>query len=195
MAWQYRVTEDDLYPQVEEFVFAFDEQAVQDYPGGVPTRAPVIPPPPSPDTLQTWQIVLSLGGILLGTIALFVALRLVGQAVAKRSARDAETRNRGEATSARLNRLADTILHPPPPKDAADARRQADLAGRYVLVLGEFEAARTRARLAEVHERLTDLERAAAMSSPVSTLESRSGRERSFPDVTNTFDSGEAEQP
>lgn len=161
VAWQYRVTEDDLFPQVEEFVFAFDEQAAQDYPGGVPRRAPVIPPPPSPDTLQAWQIVLSLVGLVLGTIALFVALRVVGQVVARRGARDAATRNRSEATSARLNRLADTILHPPPPKDAADARRQADLAGRYVLVLGEFEAARTRARLAEVNERLTDLEKEA----------------------------------
>lgn len=160
-AWKYRVTENDLYPQVEEFVFAFDEQAAQDYPDGVPKRAPVVPPPPTPDTVQTWQIVLSVGGILFGTIALFVALRLIGQVVARRSARDTETRNRGEATSARLNRLADTILHPPPPKDAADARRQADLAGRYVLVLGEFEAARTRARLAEVNEHLTELETAA----------------------------------
>lgn len=169
VAWQYRATEDDLFPQVEEFVFAFDEQAAQDYPGGVPRRAPVIPPPPSPDTVQTWQIVLSVGGILLGTIALFVALRLVGQVVARRSARDAETRNRGEATSARLNRLADTILHPPPPKDAADARRQADLAGRYVLVLGEFEAARTRARLAEVNANLTELETAAMSRGEVSS--------------------------
>lgn len=156
IAWRYRVTDDNLFPQVEEFVFAFDEQAAQDYPGGVPRRAPVIPPPPTPDTVQTWQVVLSLAGILFGTIALFVALRLVGRHVTRRGA---ETRNRSEATSARLNRLAGTILHPPPPKDAADARRQADLAGQYVLVLGQFEAATTRAKLAEVNERLTELEK------------------------------------
>ena len=160
LGWKYRATEDDMFPKVEEFVFAFDVQAAKDYPGGVPRRAPVIPPPPTADTLQTWQIVLSLAGILLGTIALFVGLRLVGRLVARRGARDAETRNRSEATSARLNRLADEILHPPPPKDAADARRQADRAGQYVLVLGQFEAATTRAKLAEVNERLSELEKA-----------------------------------
>jgi hypothetical protein len=161
VAWQYRVTEDDLFPQVEEFVFAFDEQAAQDYPNGVPRRAPVTPSPPTPDTLQTWQIVLSLAGILAGTIALFVGLRLVGRLAARRGARDAETRHRTEATSARLNKLADVVLHPPPPRDAADARRQADLAGEYVLVLGQFEAATTRAGLAEVTERLAELEKEA----------------------------------
>lgn len=160
VAWKYRTTEDDLFPQVEEFVYAFDKQAAADYPGGVPRRAPVVPPPPTPDTVQTWQIVLSIGGILLGTIAVFVAFRLVGRAVARRSERDADTRTRNEATSARLNRLADTVLHPPPPADAAAARRQADLAGQYVLVLGEFEAATTRAKLAEVNKKITELEAA-----------------------------------
>jgi hypothetical protein len=160
LAWRYRVTDDDLFPQVEEFVFAFDRQAAKDYPNGVPRRAPVIPPPPSPDTLQTWQIVLALAGILLGTIALFAGLRLVGTGLARRSTQDAEARNRNEATSARLNKLADTVLHPSTPKDAAEARAQADLAGRYVLLLGEFEAATTRAKLAEVNERITELEAA-----------------------------------
>jgi len=161
IGWKYRTTADNLFPQVEEFVYAFDKQAAEDYPGGVPRRAPVVPPPPTPDAVQTWQIVLSILGILLGTIALFVALRLAGQAVARRSARDGDTRNRTEATSARLNRLADTVLHPPPPKDAAEAREQADLAGQYVLVLGEFEAATTRAKLAEVNKKITRLEEVA----------------------------------
>jgi hypothetical protein len=161
IGWKYRATDDNLFPQVEEYVYAFDKQAAEDYPGGVPRRAPVVPPPPTPDTLQSWQVALSLLGILLGTIALFVALRLVGQAVARRSERDDDARNRTEATSARLNRLADTVLHPPTPTDAADARRQADLAGEYVLVLGEFEAATTRAKLAEVNKRITQLEEAA----------------------------------
>jgi hypothetical protein len=122
----------------------------------------VVPPPPSPDTLQTWQIVLSLAGILLGTLALFVGLRLVGQLVARRGARAAADRHRTEAMSARLNKLADTVLHPPPPEDARAATRQADLAGRYVLVLGEFEAASSTTRLAEVDARLTELEEEAA---------------------------------
>ena len=161
-AWKYRITEDDLFPKVEEFVFAFDEQAAQDYPGGVPRRAVVVPPPPSPDTPQTWQIVLSLAGILLGTIAVFVGLRLVGRVVARRGARVADARNRNETMSARLNRLADAVLHPEPPADAADARRQADLAGEYVLVLRDFEEARSRADRAGVDERLTELEKEAA---------------------------------
>lgn len=162
IGWKYRATDDNLFPQVEEFVYAFDKQAAEDYPGGVPRRAPVVPPPPTPDAVQTWQIVLSVLGILLGTIALFVALRLVGQVIARRGERDADTRTRTEATSARLNRLADTVLHPPPPTDAAEARRQADLAGEYVLVLSEFEAANTRAKLAEVNKRITRLEEAAS---------------------------------
>lgn len=162
IAWKYRTTEDNLFPQVEEFVFAFDEQAAQDYPGGTPRRAVVVPPPPSPDALQTWQIILSLAGILLGTVALFVALRLVGKVVARRSAQGADLRTRSETVSARLNRLADVVLHPPPARTAADARRQADLAGEYVLVLGEFEAANTRSKLAAVNERLTGLEKESA---------------------------------
>jgi hypothetical protein len=162
IAWNYRVTEEDLFPQVEEFVFAFDEQAAQDYPGGVPRRAVVIPPPPSPDALQTWQIILSLAGILLGTIAAFVGLRLIGTVVAQRAAQGADLRTRSEAASARLNKLADVVLHPPRPETAADARRQADLAGEYVQVLGEFEAANTRSKLTALDGRLRELEKEAA---------------------------------
>ena len=150
-----------MFAQVEEFVFAFDEQAAQDYPGGTPRRAVVVPPPPSPNALQTWQVVLSLAGILLGTIAVFVALRLVGTIVARRAVQGADLRNRSEAASARLTRLADVVLHPPRPETAADARRQADLAGAYVRVLGEFEAAKTPAMLADVDRRLTELEKEA----------------------------------
>lgn len=162
VAWKYRVTEDDMFAQVEEFVFAFDEQASQDYPGGVPRRAVVVPPPPSPDPLQSGQVVLSLAGILLGTVALFVGLRLIGTLVARRAAQGAGLRTRSEAASARLNRLADVVLHPPPPGTAADARRQAELAGAYVQVLGEFEAANTRSKLAALDGRLTELEKEAA---------------------------------
>ena len=161
-AWNYRVTDDDLFPQVEEFVFAFDEQAAQDYPGGVPRRAVVIPPPPSPDALQTWQIILSLVGILLGTVAAFVGLRLVGRLVARRAAQGADLRTRSEAASARLNRLADVVLHPPRPETAAQARRQADLAGAYVRILAQFEAANTRSKLAALDRRMTELEKEAA---------------------------------
>lgn len=162
LGYQYRVTENNRFPEVEEFVFAFDEQAAADNPGGVPRRAVVPPPPPTADTLQTWQVVLSLAGILLGTIALFAGLRLVGRTAARRGAGEARVRHAAEAASARLNRLADVVLHPEEPSDAAGARRQADLAGQYVLVLGEFEQARSVKQFAAVETRIAELEKEAA---------------------------------
>ena len=51
--------------------------------------------------------------------------------------------------------------HPPPPDNAADARGQAALAGAYVQVLAEFEAANTRSELAAVDRRLVELEKEA----------------------------------
>jgi hypothetical protein len=59
--------------------------------------------------------------------------------------------------STELGRLADAVLHPGRPGDAEDARRQAELARRYVLVLGEFEQARTTTQLDGVREQLREL--------------------------------------
>ncbi len=158
LAWRYRATDEDKFPEVEEFVFAFDEQAREDYPDGVPTRAVVVPPPPAPDALQTGTLVLSLGGVVLAPVALFALLRLIGSTTTKRSRRAAGAHTRQEAINVRLNRLADAVLHPPAPKDAAAAHRQAELAERYVLLLGDVESARSRSALAEVEERLSELE-------------------------------------
>lgn len=159
VSWKYRATDEDRFPEVEEFVFAFDEQAREDYPNGVPTRAVVVPAPPAPDALQTRTIVLSLGGVVLAPVALFALLRLIGGAVTRRGSRARSAHTRREAMNTRLNRLADAVLHPPTPRDAADAHRQADLAQRYVLLLGDVESARSRSAHAEVEQRLSELER------------------------------------
>jgi hypothetical protein len=159
LSWKYRVTDEDKFPEVEEFVFAFDEQAREDYPNGVPTRAVVVPAPPTPDALQTRTLVLSLGGVVLAPVALFALLRLIGGAATRRSGRAKSAHTRQEAINTRLNRLADVILHPPKPSNAEDAHRQADLAERYVSLLGAVESARSRSAQAEVEAQLSELER------------------------------------
>ncbi|MCT2584411.1 hypothetical protein [Actinophytocola gossypii] len=160
LAWQYRTSETDRFPEVEEFVYAFDAQAREDYPDGVPTRAVVVPPPPTPDALQTRQVVLSLGGLLLAPVALFALLRFAGGTLRRRDGRAARRRTRQEAAGARLSALADAVLHPPEPADAATAQRQADLAGRYTLLLGSYEDARTDQDLDDLEAELTELETA-----------------------------------
>lgn len=159
LSWKYRATDEDKFPEVEEFVFAFDEQAREDYPNGVPTRAVVVPAPPAPDALQTRTLVLSLGGVVLAPVALFALLRLIGGAATRRGGRAKSAHTRQEAINTRLNRLADVILHPPKLANAEAAHRQAELAERYVLLLDDVESARSRSAQAEVEERLSELER------------------------------------
>lgn len=151
----FRVTDTDKFAEVEEYVYTFDHYTMRDSPNGVPRRGVVVPPPPTPDALQAWQVVLALGGILAGTVALFVLLRAAGGVAGRRAA---ATRTRAGAASARLSKLADAVLHPPEPENARAARRQADLAERYVLLLRDVEAARTAADLSEVERALTELE-------------------------------------
>jgi hypothetical protein len=157
----FRVTETDRFAEVEEYVYTFDHYTMRDSPNGVPRRGVVVPPPPTPDALQAWQVALALGGILAGTVALFVLLRAAGAFAGRRGTAAAASRTRSEKVNARLNRLADTVLHPGLPRNADAARRQADLAERYVLLLGAVESARTPAQLAEVERELTELEGAA----------------------------------
>ncbi|MFC4852094.1 hypothetical protein [Actinophytocola glycyrrhizae] len=157
----FRVTDTDKFAEVEEYVYTFDQYTMRDSPNGVPRRGVVVPPPPTPDALQAWQVVLALGGILAGTVALFVLLRTAGGFAGARRTRVAANRTRAGEVDARLNRLAATVLHPGKPANARDARRQADLAERYVLLLRDVESARTAARLTEVERELTELEAAA----------------------------------
>ncbi|OLF10685.1 hypothetical protein BLA60_16105 [Actinophytocola xinjiangensis] len=153
----FRVTETDRFAEVEEYVYTFDHYTMRDSPNGVPRRGIVVPPPPTPDAPQAWQVVLALGGIVAGTIALFVLVRATGGLVARRGSRTAAAHTRAERINARLNRLADTVLHPEPPNNARAARRQADLAARYVALLATVESGAP----AEAERALTELEEAA----------------------------------
>lgn len=157
----FRVTDTDRFAEVEEYVYTFDHYTMRDSPNGVPRRGVVVPPPPTPDALQAWQVVLALGGILAGMVALFLLLRGAGFLAGRRHTRAAAARTRAEAASTRLSGLADAVLHPEKPENARAARRQADLAERYVLLLRDVEAARTDAELTEVERALTELEDAA----------------------------------
>lgn len=160
----FRVTDTDKFAEVEEYVYTFDHYTMRDSPNGVPRRGVVVPPPPTPDALQAWQVVLALVGILAGTVALFLLLRGAGWFAGRRQTRAAATRTRAEEASTRLNRLADVVLHPGKPENARAARCQADLAEQYVLVLRDIEAAATPAELTEVEQALTELEEAARAS-------------------------------
>lgn len=157
----FRVSDTDKFAEVEEYVYTFDHYTMRDSPNGVPRRGVVVPPPPAPDALQAWQVVLALGGILAGTVAVFLLLRGAGWFAGRRRTRAAATRTRVVEVGARLNRLADTVLHPEEPENARAARRQADLAERYVLLLRDVEAATTPAGLTDVEQALTELEDAA----------------------------------
>jgi len=157
----FRVTDTDKFAEVEEYVYTFDHYTMRDSPNGVPRRGVVVPPPPTPDALQAWQVAMALGGILAGTVALFVLLRAAGAFAGTRRTKAAATRTRSEEIGTRLNRLADTVLHPERPANARAARRQADLAERYVLLLRDVESARTGAELTKVETALTELEDAA----------------------------------
>jgi hypothetical protein len=156
----FRVTDTDKFAEVEEYVYTFDHYTMRDSPNGVPRRGVVVPPPHAPGVLEAGQVALALGGVLTGTVALFALLRTVGGVAGRRTAREAESRTRSERINVRLNRLADTVLHPEPTTDATVARHQADLAERYVLLLAAVESAKTDAEYAGVDQDLTELEEA-----------------------------------
>lgn len=157
-AWKYRVTEDDLTPVVEEFVYAFDAQAAEDYPNGTPRRAVIQPPPPAPSPLQTWQIVLSLAGIMLATVVVFLLLRLLGKVLRQRMGNTAAIEHRKLAASTRLSELAGRMLHAGRPRDAEQATRQARAARQYVHLLHRFDGADSADELAVVERELRELQ-------------------------------------
>lgn len=161
LSWHYQITDENLTPIVSEYVYAFDAKAAKAYPDGVPRRAVLPPEPPKPDKVQAGQIVLSYGGILAATVVVYLLLRLGGRAALRRRALTASTEHLRTAALARLNRLADQILHPEPAADAASARRQAETARRYVLLLADYERADTKAELDRLKRELKSLERAA----------------------------------
>jgi hypothetical protein len=121
-SWKYRVAGQDLTPEVEEYVLAFDAQAAKDYPRSVPRRAAV------PDELATGEVVLSLGGIVAACVALFFLLHLLAGSLRRRPRRDRL------ALEARLSRIGDRVLHGDPQDPD-----QAEISRKYVLALRAVE--------------------------------------------------------
>jgi hypothetical protein len=133
---QYRTSATNLTPEIEEFVLSFDTEATADY-GAVPTRSAV------PDELAGDQVVLACAGMVLGTVTLFVVLRLLALTLRRRGAVSATRRRRHTELTTRLNEIADAVINPRTPTDAGDAQRQADAAQEYVVALDRLEHART----------------------------------------------------
>jgi hypothetical protein len=147
---QYRMTDTDFMPQIEEFVLSFDSEAATDY-GAVPTRSAV------PDELAGQQVVLACAAMVLGTVAFFLLLRLGGLALRRRSATTAALRRRHTELTTRLSSIADTVINPREPKTAKEAQRQADVAKRYVFALDELEHARSDHDLTKAEGTITTL--------------------------------------
>lgn len=145
-SWQYRATEDDLTPQLEEYVLTFDSKAVEAY-GEIPRRGPLAHP------LDFWRLLLAGLAMVSLPIVVFVLLRLGARALHRRRSGKAAQRHRQHVIDARLNRLADRILHPAGEPDAEAARE-------YVLVLHRLQDATTDEELTEVENKIDDLERA-----------------------------------
>jgi hypothetical protein len=136
----------------EALVDAYDVAAVRaHFPEPVPKRGLAEPPPPGSTTL--WPIV-AIGSVPLVMAVLIALLRRQGYQVVARGQRAQAAHTRSEEIDARLNRLADAVLHPARPVDEWEARRQADLAEKYVLFLRDHVAGDA----AEVEERLSELE-------------------------------------
>ncbi|RZS36872.1 hypothetical protein EV193_106106 [Herbihabitans rhizosphaerae] len=153
-AWQYRATETNKTPEIEEFVLAFDAKIAEKN-VSIPRRAVIQPPAPAPDPVQTRQIVTSLGGIMLASVALFALLHVGALLWRRRADRQSGMDTRRIEIDARISSLSDDVLHPRRPHDAAEAEHQAELARRYVLVLKEFS---DRGPVSEVDRELSSLE-------------------------------------
>ena len=147
---QYRMTDTNLTPQIEEFVLSFDAVATTDL-GAVPTRSAV------PDELATQQVVLACAGMVVGTVTLFLVLRLGAVALRRWRTQAAARKSRHRALSAQLNLIADAVIHPSPPRDADDAHRQEDVAKRYVFALDKVEHAHSEEELAEAERDVASL--------------------------------------
>ncbi|GAA5168745.1 hypothetical protein [Amycolatopsis dongchuanensis] len=148
---QYRATDTDRTPELEEFVLAYDAATSKAH-GEIPTR------PAVPDRLAGRQLVLACAGLVVGSVLLFFLLRAAGLAWRRRRAGVAARRQRRLALDARLSRLADSVLHPAPAADQAEAERQAEAARRYVLSLDLLTNAESAEELAAAEAEITGLE-------------------------------------
>jgi hypothetical protein len=149
---QYRTSAANLTPEIEEFVLTFDAEAAKSY-GAIPTRSPI------PDRLAGRQLVLACAGMVAGTVVVFFALRWAGLAFRRRRTGLAARRRRRSELDARLNRLADEVLHPTSPDSPADAERQAGAAKRYVLTLDLLEKADSKADFTAAEHEIAALEK------------------------------------
>ena len=140
-AWQYRESETDLTPQLEEFVLAFDAETFRDY-GEIPRRGPVN------SVFDAWQLVLACLAMVSVTAVVFLLVRQLGRALFTSRA----LRPRVGGLNARLNRLADRVLHP------RDGEPNAAAAKEYVLALQEFDNAVHRKQLDAVERRIEKIE-------------------------------------
>ncbi|TCO65535.1 hypothetical protein [Actinocrispum wychmicini] len=123
-AWKYRISATDLTPQVEEYVLAFDAQVSQDKVATAPRRGAV------PDKLAAGDVVLSLGGIVAASVALFFLFSVVGWFFG----RERRGNVRRLALDARLSKVGDYVLRADPQQD-----KQAEVSREYVLVLRALE--------------------------------------------------------
>jgi hypothetical protein len=153
IGWKYRATKENLTPEIEEYVLAFDAQAAEEFKDGIPVRGAV------PDELAKGQIALAMIGMVLGTVALFVLLRVVGLAIKHGRHSAADLRRRRTAAGARLNRVAEAVLRPGPADDLDEAHHQAHVAKRYLYTLHQFEEADTAAKLTRAEQEIAELER------------------------------------
>src|SRR5205823_1877661 len=151
---QFRVTDSDLTPEIEEFVLSFDAETGADY-GAVPTAGAIA------DVLATQQIVLAGLAMVFGTVAVFGAVRFGGRLLRRNTARASARRTRRAELNARLNRIADAVLNPRAHAHPDDAVRQAEVAKRYVLVLDQLEHAGSDAELTAAETEITALARRA----------------------------------
>ncbi|TLW89597.1 hypothetical protein FFT09_21675 [Saccharomonospora piscinae] len=139
-SWQYRASDTDLTPELEEYVLTFDAEAAEAY-GELPRRGPV------DSVTDVSQLVLAFLGIVSATIAVFLLLR----GLALVSFRRKVTAPKEAELGARLNRVADRVLHP-------EGEPNAEAAKEYVLAMRELGEPGGTARLDRVRRRLDRIE-------------------------------------
>ncbi|ASO22009.1 hypothetical protein FHR81_004983 [Actinoalloteichus hoggarensis] len=168
---EFRVDLDarDRTPQIEEFVLAFDAAVAKHYADGVERR--VATPAPA----QWWLVALGSAGLVLGVVAGFAILRLLGGRLASIASARRELRGTRMRQRTRLARLADLVSAEPPRPSASAAERRAEVAADYVRTLGRFESASTAADHREVETMLARMEQAMASETRVDSA----GRRRS----------------
>jgi hypothetical protein len=143
-SWQYRATDTDLTPEIEEYVLTFDRDAAAAY-GEIPRRGPVSGAP------DVGRLILACLGMVSATVALFLLVRQAARLVRRRTIADRARRRRRAAADARLNRLADRLLRPSTAPDPEVIRT-------YVAALHQFRDAADEDSLSEAERRITEVE-------------------------------------